>query len=291
MESSGQEAFIAKIRSALGKSPDDLPGEPDLCTSQLTDETRIILDRIKNRSQDERQQLLDRFIEMAAPINLNVSVLKDEESVTAAIVEIARNKDPEWGHQKSIVAWQHPLIERLNLSEALTDQNVTVHLSKSDIIESKGITTEEERERLRQHVIDSYIGITSADFGMADTASLVMRTRPGQARSVSLVPSIHIGVIYLDQIIWDLKELYALLNFDPEVQKEGLTNCMTFISGPSKTADVEATMVQGAHGPREVYVYVINQIYPRQASGAPPCDRPPTEAVRPHVKPSAQLKP
>ena len=257
MDSSGQQAFIDNIRSALGKLSDELPAEMDLCASRFTDEIQSTLDRIQNRSHAERQQLLDRFIEMAAPINLKVSVLKDEESVTAAIVELVRNKDPEWGDQKSIVAWQHPLIERLNLSEALTDQDVPVRIAKSDDVESEGITTEEERARLRQHVVDSYIGITSADFGMADTASLVMRTRPGQARSVSLVPSIHIGVIYLEQIIRDLKELYALLSFDPEVSKEGLTNCMTFISGPSKTADVEATMVHGAHGPREVYVYVI----------------------------------
>jgi L-lactate dehydrogenase complex protein LldG len=153
--------------------------------------------------------------------------------------------------------WRHPLIERLNLTEALADQNVPVHVAKIDNSEPGGISTDNAREQLRQNVIDSYIGITSADFCMADTASLVMRTRPGQARSVSLVPSIHIGVIYLDQIIRDLKELYALLSFDPKVSKEGLTNCMTFISGPSKTADVEATMVHGAHGPREVYVYVI----------------------------------
>ena len=74
---------------------------------------------------------------------------------------------------------------------------------------------------------------------------------------MSLVPSIHVAVITLDQIIADLIELYALIKWDPDVQKEGLTNCMTYISGPSKTADVEATMVHGAHGPREVYVYVI----------------------------------
>jgi L-lactate dehydrogenase complex protein LldG len=38
-----------------------------------------------------------------------------------------------------------------------------------------------------------------------------------------------------------------------------LTNCLTLISGPSKTADIELTMVHGAHGPREVYLYVITQ--------------------------------
>jgi L-lactate dehydrogenase complex protein LldG len=257
MNTSHQEAFIGNIRSALGKSPNDLPGENNLCTSRFTEETQVILDRIKNRSPAERQQLLDRFMEMAAPINLNVIVLKDAPSAAAAIVGLVRSKDPEWGDQKSIVTWKHPLIERLNLADALAAQNVTVHVAEFDNTESKGISTGKEREQLRQNVVGSYIGITSADYGMADTASLVMRTRPGQGRSVSLIPSIHIGVIYLDQIIWDLKELFALLSFDPEVQNEGLTNCMTFISGPSKTADVEATMVHGAHGPREVYVYVI----------------------------------
>jgi len=257
MDSSGQHAFIGKIQSALGHSAAKHHSPEDLCTSRFTDETKAILDRIKNRSQAERQQLLDRFTEMAAPINLNVIVSTDAPSTAAAIVDLVRNKDPEWGDQKSIVAWQHPLIERLNLADALADQKVPVIVTEIADINSDEVSAKKERQRLRQHVMDSYIGITSADFCMADTASLVMRTRPGQGRSVSLVPSIHIGVIYLDQIIRDLKELYALLSFDPEVQNEGLTNCMTFISGPSKTADVEATMVHGAHGPREVYLFVV----------------------------------
>ena len=258
MDNSEKRNFISKIRSALGKSPDDQTADTDLCTSQFTDETRDILGRIKNRTDAERQQLLDRFIEMAAPINLKVTVLKGEESVTEAIADLVRNKDPEWGNEKKIVAWQHPLIERLNLKEAMASENIPVHVTDPDQAQFEGLSDPEKRDRLRQQVIDAYIGITAADYCMADTASLVMRTRPGQARSVSLVPSIHIGVIYIEQIIWDLKELYALLSFDPDVKAEGLTNCMTFISGPSKTADVEATMVHGAHGPREVHVYVIS---------------------------------
>jgi L-lactate dehydrogenase complex protein LldG len=259
METSRQEAFISKIRSALGKSSDDRTADPDLCTSRFTDETRDILDRIKNRTDAERQQLLDRFIEMAAPINLNVTVFKDEKSVTSAIVDLVREKDPEWGERKSITVWRHPLIERLNLTDVLSAENIPVHVTDLNQAQFEGLSDQEKRDRLRQQVIDSYIGLTAADYCMADTASLVMRTRPGQARSVSLVPSIHIGVIYIEQIIRDLKELYALLSFDPDVEAEGLTNCMTFISGPSKTADVEATMVHGAHGPREVYVNVISK--------------------------------
>ena len=257
MDNSGQQAFISRIRAALGHSSSDRPGRNDLCTGQFTDETGAILDRIKNRSAAERQQLLDRLIEMAQPIKLNVSVLKDTESVAAGIADLVKNKDPEWGDQKSIIAWKHPLIDGLNLGDALAAQNVPVYMTELGDCGAGDKAEDQVRADLRKQVVDAYIGITSADFCMADTASLVMRTRPGQARAVSLVPAIHVAVIYLDQIILDLKELYALLQWDSNARAEGLTNCMTYISGPSKTADVEATMVHGAHGPREVYVFVI----------------------------------
>lgn len=254
---SNQTAFINRIRSALGQSPDRRRDASGLFAGESSEKIGKILDRIRNRSDLKRRQLLDRLIEMAEPINLKVIVLKDPSSVTIAIADLIRDKDPEWGDQKSIVTWKHPLIESLNLADALADQNVPVYISELKDNETEETSAEKERARLRKCIIDSYIGVTSADYCMAETASLVMRTRPGQARSVSLVPSIHIAVIHLNQIIADLKELYALIRNDAEHPGGGLTNCMTFISGPSKTADVEATMVHGAHGPREVYVYVI----------------------------------
>jgi L-lactate dehydrogenase complex protein LldG len=248
MSTANQEEFINRIKMALGKPMAPSQRNADLFKSEMSDETRAILDRIKNRTPEERKKLLATFVEAAGPINLKVISCEDVNSVTAAIVDLVRDKDPEWGHKKSVAAWQHPLIENLNLPAVLSQQDVDVFFT--DLKETQG-------ENLRRHVIDSYIGITAADFCMADTATLVMRTRAGQARSVSLVPAIQIAVIELKQIIADLKELYALLKWDPKAKKEGLTNCMTFISGPSKTADIEATMVHGAHGPREVHVLVI----------------------------------
>ena len=248
MITADQEEFINKIKIALGKTIAPSQRDEDLFKSEMSDETRAILDRIKNRTLEEQKKLLATFREAAGPINLKVLSCEDVSSVTTAIVDLVRDKDPEWGHKKSVVAWQHPLIENLNLPTALSEQDVDVFFTD---------LKNPDEEILRRQIIDSYIGITAADFGMADTATLVMRTRAGQARSVSLVPAIHIAVIELNQIIADLKELYALLKWDPQAKKEGLTNCMTFISGPSKTADIEATMVHGAHGPREVHVFVI----------------------------------
>ena len=237
---------------ALGKLIAQSKCNADLFKSEMSDETRAMLERLKDRTPEERKMLLAALIEAAGPINLKVTSCDDIDSVTVAIVELVRDKDPEWRDPKSVAAWQHPLIQSLNLPDALSKQGVPVFftdLQKTD------------EENLRQRIIASYIGITSADFCIADTATLVMRARPDQARTVSLLPSIHIAVIELDQIIADLKELHTLLKWDSKESKEGLTNCMTFISGPSKTADIEATMVHGAHGPREVHIFVITPIY------------------------------
>ena len=258
MLDSNQTEFMNNIKQALGHAGDDMERQGMFFDLPMSEKDRAILKGIENRTPQEEEILLETMIEAAEPINLNVIVLPDVASVSSAIVDLVREKEPEWGDKKSVAAWKHPLMASLNLAEALSEQGVSVYFT--DVVEDGGAEDDlsaETREKLRQQIIDSYIGITSADFCMADTATLVLRTRPGQARSVSLLPLIHVAVITRAQIIADLKELCALLKWDPQHQKEGLTNCMTFISGPSKTADIEATMVHGAHGPREVYIFVI----------------------------------
>jgi L-lactate dehydrogenase complex protein LldG len=248
MENSGQAQFMRKLKKALGRRTPDSFLQSDLFADEMSDETRAVLARVKNRSAAERQKLLNTLIAAAGPIDLKVTACPDAHSAAAALADLVRSSAPEWGGKKSVAAWRHPLIESLNLPDLLSEQGVPVFFSD---MQAAG------RDDFRQKVIEAYIGITAADFCLADAATLVMRTRPGQARSVSLVPSIHAAVIELSQIVADLKELYALLKWDPQARQEGLTNCMTLISGPSKTADIEATIVHGAHGPREVHVLVI----------------------------------
>ena len=254
---SNQHKFISRIKTALGNTSSRDVYREGLFADVPPEGVDKVLHLIKHRTGDERQKLLEDLMVEAEAINLNVIPKKSPALVTEDITRLVVEKDPEWGDKKSVVAWRHPLIDKLSLNNALEKQGVPVHLvemdAEKDFMPYDGLP----RGVMRERVTGSYIGVTSADFCIAESATMVMKTRPGQARSVSLIPSIHIAVIRMEQIIASLKELYTILKWDPKERAEGLTHCMTFISGPSKTADIEAIMVYGAHGPREDFLYVI----------------------------------
>lgn len=209
-----------------------------------------MLSHIQGRDPKARLGLLERLIQNGRDLNITVTAAQTAGPVSGSIREIAANRDAEWGDQKSIVAWDHPLVNSLDLAPMLDPLHIPFHVPQKNLDDS-------ETSIFRSQAETALIGITSADFGLAETATLTMKTRQGQPLYVSLLPSIHIAVIHLNQILSNLKELYTVLKWDPDQQKEGITNTMTFITGPSKTADIEATMVHGAHGPREVHIFVI----------------------------------
>ncbi|HSM88385.1 MAG TPA: lactate utilization protein [Desulfobacterales bacterium] len=258
MDTPDQIKFFQRIRTALGHAPDVRREANHLFPTAPSPEDLQLLDRMRQRTAADRQALLERLKAAGSPINLNVTALPDSAYATAAIVRLVAEKKPEWGETKRVAAWRHPLIDRLELPEALDRLQVPVHVTAP--VPADPSLDPAERERQRAEIIASFIGVTSADFCLADTATLVMRNRPGQPRSVALVPSIHIAVITLDQILADMKDLFALLRWDERFRSEGLSNYMSFISGPSKTADIEATMVHGAHGPREVHLFIITEL-------------------------------
>jgi L-lactate dehydrogenase complex protein LldG len=249
MNDNGQAKFINNIRKAL--CVDGKRACPDLFCRQSDEESMLILDRISNRQHSSSLQLLEIMIDAAKPVNLNAIPVKTLSEAAQEIVKLACEKQPEWGDEKSVALWKHPLIEEMNIGEILRKRNIgTIFSNQPDA----GKT---ERDRFIKESADSFIGITSADYCIAETGTLVLKTAPGNERIVSLLPSIHVAVIKLEQVIADFKELYTLLDKDLKDSPEGIEKGMTFITGPSKTADIEATMVHGAHGPREVYIYVI----------------------------------
>lgn len=255
-----QDAFIQTLRTSLGKGAQDTEARRAAIFTRKNqdrpDSQAALVDTIKARGRDEQLKLLDCLIEEGKPLNLTVVPVKDTAAASTAMAQLVADTLPEWGDKKSLVQWDHPLVQALDLEAALRDQNVPVSTAAYTGTENSDREKADKRADIRQKVIDAYMGVTSADYCLADTATLVMKSRPNEARSVSLLPSIHVGVIRLEQILFDLKELYALLKWDPD-NKNQLPHHMVFVSGPSKTADIELVMVHGAHGPRALTLYVI----------------------------------
>jgi L-lactate utilization protein LutC len=112
-----------------------------------------------------------------------------------------------------------------------------------------GIT---DRAELRELCATADFGITSADYALADTGTLVMISSPREARMISLLPPAHIAVLPRDRILTGLDELFSL-HPCPSIE----TSSMVLITGPSRTADIEQILVRGVHGPGEVTVVIV----------------------------------
>jgi L-lactate dehydrogenase complex protein LldG len=107
-------------------------------------------------------------------------------------------------------------------------------------------------DELRSVCAEADIGITSADYALADTGSLVMLSSHREARLVSLLPPVHLAVVPRERILTGLDELLTLLP-----QPAGQTSSMVLITGPSRTADIEQILVRGVHGPGEIHVVLV----------------------------------
>ncbi|NQU63446.1 MAG: lactate utilization protein [SAR324 cluster bacterium] len=249
-----QARFLKTVREAVESSAGGYRKNREDLFSRLPQATvDLRLKKIHSRSRTDRLKLLDLLMEQAEPINLQVVPVKNLQIASELIKELILEKSPEWGTVKKVAAWKHSLIEKLCLNEAIAEYDIPI--SYTELQNTDNLSA--GKQSIREQIFDSFVGITAADFCIAQTASLVMKSRPNQARAVSLVPSIHVAVIELNQIIENLEEFYFLQKWDPVQKKEGLSNCMTFISGPSKTGDIELTMVHGAHGPCELHLFVI----------------------------------
>jgi L-lactate dehydrogenase complex protein LldG len=106
--------------------------------------------------------------------------------------------------------------------------------------------------RLRELCAECDVGITGADYALADTGTLVMLASPREARMISLLPPAHLAIVPAGCILSGLDELFALLP-DPAAQ----TSSMVLITGPSRTADIEQILVRGVHGPGEIAVVAV----------------------------------
>jgi L-lactate dehydrogenase complex protein LldG len=166
---------------------------------------------------------------------------------------------------QAAVCWKHELLDRLGLVGLLAAAGVTLY----DHTQLAALAPAEQRRLL----LACDVGITSCDCAIAETGTLMMCSRLGQERVASLLPPMHIAIIERKQIVPDLIDAFeglvvqgskfkvqsgSALNLEPgTLNSDGLPSNVTWITGPSKTGDIELQLTTGVHGPGKWRVIVI----------------------------------
>jgi len=126
------------------------------------------------------------------------------------------------------------------------EETITNQLKESDIPFSSNKMDMENME----------VGITHCEYLIARSGSVMVSSAQLSGRQMAVYPPIHIIIAYTDQLVTHVKDAIE------EIQKKygkKLPSLITTITGPSRTADIEKTLIIGAHGPKEIYVFMIDK--------------------------------
>jgi len=99
------------------------------------------------------------------------------------------------------------------------------------------------------------VGITLCESLVARNGSIMLSNSGMAGRRLSIYPPVHIVLAYSSQLVTDLKDGFKLIK---EKYKNQLPSMITTVTGPSRTADIEKTLVLGAHGPKELFVFLLD---------------------------------
>ncbi len=103
----------------------------------------------------------------------------------------------------------------------------------------------------RERLLEAPLGVCCVQAAIAETGTLVLGSASERHRLVSLVPPTHIALVRTQDLVWDLDDAMEQLSGG------SLPPLVSFITGPSRTADIELTLVVGVHGPQEVHVVLL----------------------------------
>lgn len=97
------------------------------------------------------------------------------------------------------------------------------------------------------------VGVTGAFAAIAETGTLMLASGPDTPATVSLLPETHVAIVSVGHIVAYMEDAWALAR----AEFRQLPRAVNFVSGPSRTADIDQTIVLGAHGPYRVYIVLV----------------------------------
>ena len=148
-------------------------------------------------------------------------------AVPQALADLVKNESI-----RRAVTWNTPGLAQLGVRERLRGLGVEVIPHDAE----------------KQVMAEAELGITEADFALPETGTIALLSSPDKPRSVSLLPRVHLAILHSSALRADLHEVFA------EAKNEGY---LIFITGPSRTSDIELITTIGVHGPRSLYVWIL----------------------------------
>lgn len=220
-----RQAFMARVRAAL-----DAPASADpIVAPPVPDEIARL-----HPAEETIAQRVDRLARNAAAVGMVVQRLPASELSrrVAALLE-------EAGAGRVLVG-VGSLPQGLSLKDALRRKGLEV----IDWTASPGMEAQ----------FDAHAGITDVHAAIAESGTLVCSSDAGHARGLSLVPPLHIAIVRPEDVVADMLDYWRARR---GTRPTDLPSSTSFITGPSKTADIEGVLITGVHGPGRVVVLIV----------------------------------
>lgn len=236
--------FLERIRGEMKKTGGLFPARP----SERPADPRALVESLRRELAERWPGVLERFrreFEGVGGVFYRAATLGDVPQVVAAI---AREREA-----RRLVVWDaHELGG--DLLSALEARGLEPSAMPPGDVADVG-----ERARLRRLAADAELGLTGVDLAIAETGTLVLRSGAGRPRSTSLLPGCHIAIFDRTALIESLGQAGAVLELWHRSEPEGAGAVISFITGPSRTADIELTLTRGVHGPKEVHAIFVER--------------------------------
>jgi iron-sulfur cluster protein len=256
---------------------------------------RADLKRRRQANLDSLPRLVEQFAERLEAAGGVVHYAKDSAEARQIIGQICRNAAKSSGPSgakrpmvvtkvKSMASEEielNPYLEGLGMEVVETDLGErmvqlththpshliapAIHLTKEDAAAVFGTEATVEaiqqhaRESLRQKFIEATVGISGANMAIAETGTIVLVTNEGNADLTTTLPPVHIALFGIDKVVATLEDAVAVLRMLPRSGTgQVMTSYVNWITGPSRSADIEQSLTIGVHGPREMHCVILD---------------------------------
>jgi L-lactate dehydrogenase complex protein LldG len=160
------------------------------------------------------------------------------------------------GNSSAVVLSRNPLLKHLRLAEKLRAWGVAVEEwpEKAEADDAAG-----GNAAFKEASFQARVGITGVDFVLAETGSLVLTSRTEGSQLASLAPPVHVALYRESQVAASLDDILEALNLSGGPLAPDGGRSVVFVTGTSRTADIEQVLIRGVHGPRVVHAILVGE--------------------------------